>query len=311
MRGSLACVSLSLLACLASAAEPQRSIAVTIDDLPFVGERSLADAQAGTRALLAALTAHRVPAIGFVNEDKLLVRGEADARIGLLEAWLDAGMELGNHNFGHVGFQATPLAQYQEAVLKGEVVTRWLLSSRGAAPRYYRHTFTQTGPTAADKAAFEAFLAAHGYAVAPFTVEHDDFVFARVYDDARGRGDTADAGRVREAYLAHLDPALDAFESMSRDLFGREIPQVLLIHANALNAEALDAILVRLKGRGYRFVSLAEALRDPAFASPDGYIGRYGPSWLRRFSLGLGRPTKVRGAPDPPAWITERDDSLR
>src|SRR5262245_20986019 len=181
------------LAARAPAATPSRAIAVTLDDLPFVDAPTLAVARAGTRAILDALLARKVPAIGFVNEDKLLVKGEVDARVALLEAWLDAGLELGNHNFGHVGFQRTPLPAYQEAVLKGEVFTRWLLSRRGRTPRYYRHTFTQTGPSAADKAAFEAFLGAHGYAVAPFTIEHDDFVFAAVYADALERGDRAEA----------------------------------------------------------------------------------------------------------------------
>jgi peptidoglycan/xylan/chitin deacetylase (PgdA/CDA1 family) len=308
--GTLA--TLAVFAALpATAAPPQRTIAVTLDDLPYVHAASLAEAQAGTRALLDALRGHHVPAIGFVNEDKLFVAGEVDGHIGLLEAWLEAGMELGNHNYGHVGFQATPRAQYQEAVLKGEVVTRWLLGRSGRAPRYYRHTYTQTGPSAADKAAFEAFLADHGYSVAPFTIEHDDFVFAAVHADARRRGDAATAARVREAYVAHLDPALDTFESMAEDLFGRPIPQVLLIHASPLNADSLEAMLTRLETRGYRFVSLQAALEDPAYASPDGYVGPHGPSWLLRWSLGLGKSTRQRGQPDPPAWITERYRLLR
>src|SRR5260363_20805 len=76
-----------------------------------------------TRALLKTLQKHRVKAIGFVNEDKLYIKqSEVNARIGILEAWLDAGMELGNHNLGHLGLQNTPLAAYEAAVLKGEAV---------------------------------------------------------------------------------------------------------------------------------------------------------------------------------------------
>jgi peptidoglycan/xylan/chitin deacetylase (PgdA/CDA1 family) len=292
-----------------SGGEAPRRIAITIDDLPFVSYGApLGEAEAATQKLLAALQADGVKAIGFVNEDKLQVRGQRDRSVALLEAWLDAGMELGNHGYGHLGFTRTPLAQYQEAVLKGEVVTRELLVARGRAPRYYRHPFTQTGPTAEAKAAFEAFLDAHGYRVAPFTVEHDDFVFARVYADALRARDAALASRVREAYLAHLQPALDTFESMSQDVFGREIAQILLIHASQLSADTLAAMLAAMKARGYAFVSLDEALADPAYASPDGYIGPVGPSWLRRFSLGLGRRTRKGGQPDPPQWIQALSD---
>ncbi len=38
----------------------------------------------------------RIPAIGFVNENKLESGGTVDpARVKLLERWLDAGLELG------------------------------------------------------------------------------------------------------------------------------------------------------------------------------------------------------------------------
>lgn len=293
------------------AAEAPRALAVTIDDLPFVGPGSLADVQRHTAKLLGALRAHHVSAIGFVNEDKLLRPRELDARVALLGAWLDAGMELGNHGFGHLGLQTTPLQTAEEAVLKGEVVTRWLLKERGQEPRYYRHPFTQTGPTREVKERFEGFLAEHGYTVAPFTIEHDDFVFAAVYADARQRGDRGEAERVRAAYLANLDPAFDTFESMADELFGHPVPQVFLIHANALNADTMDAMLRRIETRGYRFVSLAEAMKDDAYRSPDGFIGPHGPSWLRRWSMGLDRSTRLRGQPDPPAWILEMYARLR
>ncbi len=289
----------------------QKRIAITLDDLPFhPAATGLAEQRSQTRKLLAALTRHRVPAIGFVNEDKLLAKGQVDGRIGLLEAWLDAGMELGNHTFGHVGFQATPLPAYEDAAIRGEAVTRWLLAQRGRTPRYFRHPFTQTGPTKEAKAAFEAFLDARGYAVAPFTVEHDDFVFAAVYEDAVRRGRRKEAAKVREAYVAHLDPALETLKSMAAELFARDVPQILLIHASRLNADALDAMLGRLERRGYAFVPLEEALKDPAYASPDGYVGPRGPSWLLRWSKGLGRPTTKKGQPDPPAWIMARYEAL-
>ena len=44
-------------------------------------------------------------------------------------------------------------------------------------------------------------------------------------------------------------------------MFGREIPQVLLLHANALNAERFGAVADALVRRGYRFISLDEALQ--------------------------------------------------
>src|SRR3954469_14812008 len=82
-----------------------REVAITFDDLPIAGvlPREIASSRELTRKLLAAVSSHHVPAIGFVNEDKLnAVDGAVDAdRVDLLRRWLDAGLELGNHGYAH------------------------------------------------------------------------------------------------------------------------------------------------------------------------------------------------------------------
>lgn len=141
--------------------------------------------------LLTELAAAGVPAIGFVNEGKLDVDGEREARTALLARWLDAGMSLGNHTYSHRGLSSTPLAEYQSDVLRGEAVTRPLLESRGLRLEFFRHPMTQTGPTREIRDGFERFLAEHGYRAAPFTIENSDFIFARLYDRAVNAGDAA------------------------------------------------------------------------------------------------------------------------
>lgn len=285
---------------------PPRTVALTFDDLPFLGRGlPLAAIQEKSAALLAALGARQAPAIGFVNEDKLLVAGEIDARTALLSAWLDAGMQLGNHGYGHLRLGEVPLEEYEAAVLKGEFVTRWLLARRGQAPRYFRHPYTQTGPTARVKRDFEDFLADHGYRVAPFTIENSDYLFNARYAAALAKGDAAEAARLRQAYLDYSETMTAFYEAEAQELFGRPIAQVLLIHANALNADALPELLDRLARRGYRFVTLDAALADPAYATPDGYVGPVGPSWIHRWRAGKGGDVNqaLRREPDPPAWV--------
>jgi hypothetical protein len=57
--------------------------------------------------------------------------------------------------------------------------------------------------------------------------------------------------------------------------------------------------------RGYRFVTLDEALKGDAYRTPDGYVGRFGPSWLHRWRIALGKPDRLRDEGDPPAWVVE------
>jgi peptidoglycan/xylan/chitin deacetylase (PgdA/CDA1 family) len=296
----------------APATPPRRTIAVTFDDLPLAPKADdLAAVRRVNEALLGVLRERKVPAIGFVNEGKLQVTGERDARIAVLDRWLDGGMSLGNHTFSHLSLRDTPLPAYEDDVIHGEVVTRELLARRGGSPTlYFRHPFTATGPTAEVKEAFEAFLHSRGYVIAPFTVENADYIFQTLWADARARKDAPGAARVRAAYLAHMDAMMTFCEGLSRETFGREIPQILLIHDNELNAEILGEMLDRLAARGYTFISLDEALRDEAYRTPDRFVGRFGPSWLHRWRVGLGLPARMRDEPDPPRWVLDGYQAL-
>jgi peptidoglycan/xylan/chitin deacetylase (PgdA/CDA1 family) len=124
-----------------------RAVAVTFDDLPAT-RGSLATMEDITSRLLRTLGAEQVPAIGFVNEIKLFgVSDQTESRIALLEAWLDAGLELGNHTYSHVSIDTVPFEVYKANLIRGETVTRRLLESRGRKLRYFRHPQLRTGPT--------------------------------------------------------------------------------------------------------------------------------------------------------------------
>jgi peptidoglycan-N-acetylglucosamine deacetylase len=290
----------------------ERTVAVTFDDLPATSAGAVATDTASledlTRRLLTAVRQHGVPAIGFVNESNLFARnGRADdveRRIGLLRMWLDAGVELGNHTYSHRDLNAIPLDQFQADVLRGETVTRALLQERGQRPRFFRHPFLHVGADLETRHAFEAFLASHGYTVAPVTIDNDEFVYAAAYASSLRRGDRAAASRIAEDYLRYMDEVFSVFEDVSRRTIGREIAQVLLLHANSLNADRFGAVADAIVRRGYRFVTLAEALQDPAYRRPDDFVGAPSNSWFSHWEVTAGR--QAIPTPAPPPWITAR-----
>jgi hypothetical protein len=69
-------------------------------------------------------------------------------------------------------------------------------------------------------------------------------------------------------------------------------------------------VLDRLAARGYGFVSLDAALRNDAFRTPDRFVGNFGPSWLHRWRVALGLPSRVRDEPDPPQWVLDAYQTL-
>lgn len=289
------------LAPVATPAAPERTVAVTFDDLPGVVRGGLPVLQAVTARLLGHIRAADIPAIGFVNEDKLAVAGEEAQRTALLDQWLETGSELGNHTYSHPSLYRTPLADYQADVLRGERVTTRLLANRGERPRYFRHPFLNTGPDLKTKEAFERFLDEYGYAVAPVTIDNDEWLYAAAYTSAIAQGDSALMRRIGNDYVRYMDETFAFYEQLSRNLLGREPAQVLLLHANAVNADYLDELVIMMKARGYRFVSLGEALGDPAYDLPDRYAGRSGLSWLQRWAITQGRDPGEH--PTVPQWV--------
>ena len=295
----VATLLVALVLLLTPQSRPTREVAFTIDDLPWVSAvpRDAAEVERLTVKLLAAIKSHRIPAIGFVNEGKMH-RGDAvDPRqVALLQRWLDAGLELGNHTYSHRDFHATPLAAFQDEVVRGEPETTKLLGKR---PRYFRHPMLHTGRSLDDKRGLESFLSARGYRVAPVTIDNYDYIFARAYDRATGK----ERARVLDTYLDYMTAVVAYYEQQSQVIVGREIRQTLLMHANALNADAMDGLAKMFAARGYNFVSLDRALEDPAYALEDTYVGQAGMTWLHRWAITQGKKGIFAGEPVVPAWI--------
>jgi peptidoglycan/xylan/chitin deacetylase (PgdA/CDA1 family) len=282
-----------------------RQVAVTIDDLPVVStRRDLKNRQEITRKLLAHIKKARVPAIGFVNENKLY---DGDARnereVDLLRMWINDGLELGNHTFSHRSLNRIPLDDYQADLLKGQTVTSELLTSKKKDIRFFRHPFLQTGRSLDVKANFDKFLSANGYTIAPISFDNADYIFSRAYDNAFDKKDPALMKRVGEAYVPYMQAKLEYWERQSMRLFGREIRQTLLIHANFINSDYLDDLALMFRMRGYKFVSLEEALRDEAYLLPDTYVGPAGISWLHRWALERGKEFVLPDEPMTPEFV--------
>lgn len=288
-----------------SFAQTNRTIAITIDDLPVVSTRSdLANRQEITKKLIGHIKRAKIPAIGFVNENKLYADEKRDEQqVDLLRMWVDAGLELGNHTFSHRSLNAIPLAEYQADLLKGESVTRGLLERKKKKIRYFRHPYLQSGRTMEIKGQFDAFLKQHGYTIAPITFDNADYIFSRAYDIAFDRKDMALMKKVGDAYVPYMEAKLDYWERQSQKLLGREMSQTLLIHANFINSDYLDDLAAMFRKRGYKLVPLEEALKDEAYRLPDTYIGPAGISWLHRWARDKGKEFIVANEPTVPEFV--------
>ncbi|MGH6878513.1 MAG: polysaccharide deacetylase family protein [Rhizomicrobium sp.] len=300
----------ALLFMAAGRAASAEDVALTFDDLPTLAlTRSFAYADLTTVRLLDGLRRHRIPATGFVNEDKLEGSDKA-ARIALLTNWLDSGMDLGNHGYSHLSLNKTPLNVYIADVARGGVVTTALLKARGRALRWFRYPYLETGLTAETRHTFENWLAAHGYRVAPVTMENSDWMFAPPYDNAILHSDAADAGRIRQSYLDYTAKMVSWYRQAGMSLLSRRMPFVFLLHATRLNADCIDQLAVILRANQLRPTTLDNVMKDSAYRIPDTYIGPDGDEWLSRWSLTLHKDLPWDSFVDPPKDIQDEYNRL-
>ena len=304
VRCSILFLIATLAACRGAVSQKAvRQVAVTVDDLPAVGLAggcNPAPYRDLTRRLLAKLDG--IPATGFVNEGgRLCEELRLQLLSELLRDWVEEGHDLANHTYSHRAFENTGLEAFKLDVIRGEAAANRVLGEFGRRMRYFRYPMLHAPADSSEKADFEAFLIERGYRIAPVTFDNDEWIYARAYQTALNRGDSTRAEQIGDDYIRYMEEVFEFNEKFSVDLLGRELPQILLIHANSLNADYFGRVKDVLVRRGYDFVSLDEAMTDEAYSREDPYLGTRGLSWLQRLAVGIEGGT--RKEPAAPQWV--------
>ena len=301
MKRLIASLTLCMTASFAFAAS-KREVAITVDDLPIAQSGksacSFGGLQVQTLGLLEQFLRYKAPITAFVVANNCPDLADEDRRT-VLKLWQDAGAELGNHTYSHADLSTVDPAAYEEDILKADKALRPMLG--GQPLRYFRYPMLHTGPTPEIKARIAKFLAGHGYTNAPVTFDNSDWMFSNVYSNAQATGNMEVVTHVKDEYVPYMESVVEFFEQRSVEVVGREIPQILLLHANRLNVDLVGDLLNMLKRRGYKFISLTQALKDPAYQLPEDYAGTNGISWIHRWSMTKRMPDKSE--PPEPKWL--------
>ena len=263
----LACASLAV----ASAAEtPRLKVALTFDDLPLNGTQPAGVSQSQmTRDTLAVFRKYRIPAsYGFIN-----ARGLEDNPDGALalQLWVKAGHPLANHTYSHPNLDRISAEDFTREILRNEPVLELLMPPGGKHDfRWLRYPYLHEGDTLEKRRAVRAFLAGHHYQVAETTLDYEDYAWNSAYARCLDKKDAVSMRWLRESYLSTADEWMRMQRDMARQLWGRDINHVLLLHQGAFSATILPDLFALLKKQGYEIVTLEEAQSDPVYAEdPD------------------------------------------
>lgn len=232
-----------------------REIAITIDDLPFVGSTN-GDAKKLQRehdrfmAMLQSLTDRNVPATGFIIANSI-EKGQWE----LLEAFRNAGMTLGNHTWSHKSLGTMAADKYIADVSKADSVLTPIMTT----PKYFRYPYLAEG-RGEKRESVHAWLSEHDYLIAPVTVDSKDFIFNNQLYAIAYRARERNLPALKKRYLAYIWRQTERAEAQAFKRHPGVSRQILLIHANLLNSHALGDIIDMYQSHGYKVVSLDEIM---------------------------------------------------
>ncbi len=274
-----------------------RQVVITFDDLPTVFPTTGDSAILITQNLLATLTKHKVESVGFVNEGKIIESNHADTLQQTLEMWLKSGQELGNHTYSHCSLNDVSADSFQNDILLNHKYLLPLLAKHGQTLRYFRHPYLQTGDDTIKKVQIDDFLAANGYTTAPIIAIYFDWLYAAAYRNVDGNPELEE--KVATAYADYINRDLEFNESAANLVVGREVPMVLMFHANTLNADHFEKVIQVIHQRGYEIVTLEEALQDTVFELGNPIVSEQSMGWLQRWAIHKGIPVDTFLQVDP------------
>ena len=256
---------LALAAALFALAVPANAgpkIAITFDDLPAHGDLPPGTTRVdAAKAIVAALQdAHAPPVYGFVNGQAL--EGDLDSK-KVLPLWRAAGFPLANHTYSHLNLDERSAADWEADTLKNEALLACLMGRQDW--HWLRFPYLAEGDTPAKHKAVRVFLGRHRYRIAAVTLSFDDYLWNDPYARCAAKGDDAAIAQLESAWLAAAETSLAYEQNLSQQLFGRDIPYILLMHIGAFDARMLPRLLGLYRAKGVQLISLERAMRDPFY----------------------------------------------
>lgn len=226
----------------------ERVVALTIDDLPFVGPVHNKNGEINRFSqLVNQIEERKIPAMGFIIAGSI-----GPGQEQLLEEFKQKGFSLGNHTYTHINLNRVGANRYIEDLDKAENRLQGVMTY----PKYFRYPYLAEG-RGNDNQRVKDYLASHSYIIAPVTIDSKDYKFNGRLLSVNWRKRDVKLDAIKKDYLAYIDRQITETEKMHSS----ETPEILLVHANLLNSHAMGDVIDLFQKRGYKFISLDEAIR--------------------------------------------------
>lgn len=247
---------------LASRFASGQQMAVTFDDLPVHGPLPAGITRlAVAQSILATLGREKMPPVyGFINAVRV---AEDPSTLDVLRAWRTARQPLGNHTWAHQDLNKESPQEFAVEVSRNEPLLQSLMGKEDW--HWLRYPFLHEGETLEKRRAVRGWAFAHQYKIAQVSMDFEDYLWNAPYARCVAKHDEASIQKLHASYLAVAEQYYGVFRELSQLVYGRDVKYVLLMHVGAFDARMLPELLALYRAKGVRFISLADAMADPAY----------------------------------------------
>jgi peptidoglycan-N-acetylglucosamine deacetylase len=283
---------LSLLCAVNSSAQ---QVALTFDDLPAHGPLPTGQTRLQiANSILATLHDQNLPEVyGFINAAQL---EKAPDDIAVLKAWRGAGQPLGSHTYSHPSLNDLTPAEFETEISRNEPVLSTLMA--GQDWHWFRYPFLWEGDTLEKRRTVRAYLQQNGYKVAQVSLDFGDYLWNAPYARCVDKHDDKAIDSLRTTYLSTADQSITIFRDVTRTLYGRDIPYVLLLHIGAFDAKMLPDLIALFRSRGFTFTTLPEAMKDAAYREDPDVALKYGGAFQQQIAAARQIKFPANSKPD-------------
>jgi peptidoglycan-N-acetylglucosamine deacetylase len=275
-----------------------QQIAITFDDLPAHGPLPPGATRVGVaESIVGTLKAQGIPpTYGFVNGIRT---ADAPATMEVLKVWRTAGNPLGSHTWSHMNLNEHTAEEFEADIARNEPLLQSLMAGEPAeAWHWFRYPYLWEGDTLEKRHAVRAYLQAHGYRVAQVNMDFEDYLWNEPYARCVAKHDERSIVWLKQSYLATAEEYIGVYRETSKLVYGRDIPYVLLLHVGAFDAKMLPDLIALYRAKGFRFVSLAEAEKDPSYGDDPDLPLKYGGTLLEQMVVAKKLKVPPNSKPD-------------
>jgi peptidoglycan-N-acetylglucosamine deacetylase len=248
------------------AAEAQKRIALSFDDVPRQPGAFMTPDERSA-ALIAALERAGVEQAGFFVTTGNLERPHGAGGEARIAAYVAAGHVIANHSHSHRWLHRSETADYVADI---DRAAAWLAGRPGFRPWYRFPFLDEGGRDVAKRDSVRAALRERGLRNGYVTIDTYDWHIEDLARQAVARGEAIDRDALRALYVQNIVEAANFNEARAVETLGRSPAHVILLHETDIAALFITDAVAGLRADGWEVVTIDEAYRDPiAAVEPD------------------------------------------